>query len=78
MPKPPQAQAVRLTQQILSALKALFLAPSGAARLFGSQMALASGSWLSETPDPNGVPVRLVTKIDARAFNEFWVTVVSP
>ena len=33
--------------------------------------------WLYETPDPNGVPVRLVTKIDAGAFNEYWVTVVS-
>ena len=32
--------------------------------------------WLYETPDPNGVPVRLVTKIDAQAFNEFWLTVV--
>lgn len=32
--------------------------------------------WLTETPDPNGVPVRLVTQIDAGAFNAFWVTVV--
>lgn len=32
--------------------------------------------WLVETPDPNGVPVRLVTKIDAGAFNAFWVRVV--
>lgn len=32
--------------------------------------------WLYETPDPDGVPVRLVTQIDAQAFNEFWVRVV--
>lgn len=32
--------------------------------------------WLTETPDADGVPVRLVTKIDAGAFNAFWVAVV--
>lgn len=31
---------------------------------------------LYETPDADGIPVRLVTKVDAQAFNEFWVTVV--
>ena len=29
--------------------------------------------WLYETPDSNGIPTRLVTKIDGNAFNEFWV-----
>ena len=29
--------------------------------------------WLYETPDSNGTPTRLVTKIDGNAFNEFWV-----
>ena len=29
--------------------------------------------WLYETPDSNGIPTRLVTKIDGNAFNKFWV-----
>jgi purine nucleosidase len=28
--------------------------------------------WLYEIPDSDGVPTRLVTKIDGNAFNEFW------
>lgn len=32
--------------------------------------------WLHETPDPSGVPVRLVTEIDAAAFNAFWCEMV--
>jgi purine nucleosidase len=32
--------------------------------------------WLYEIPDPDGVPVRLVTQIDAGAFNAFWAAVV--
>ena len=28
--------------------------------------------WLYEIPDPDGTPTRLVTKIDGRAFDEFW------
>ena len=29
-------------------------------------------SWLYEIPDSDGIPTRLVTKIDGNAFNEFW------
>ena len=29
-------------------------------------------SWLYELPDSEGIPTRLVTKIDGNAFNEFW------
>lgn len=29
-------------------------------------------SWLYEIPDSDGVPTRLVTKIDGNAFNEYW------
>jgi len=28
--------------------------------------------WLYEIPDSEGIPTRLVTKIDGNAFNEFW------
>jgi purine nucleosidase len=29
-------------------------------------------SWLYEIPDSNGIPTRIVTKIDGNAFNEYW------
>lgn len=29
-------------------------------------------SWLYEIPDRDGMPTRVVTKIDGNAFNEFW------
>ncbi len=29
-------------------------------------------SWLYEIPNSDGIPTRLVTKIDGNAFNEFW------
>ena len=29
-------------------------------------------SWLYEIPDSDGIPTRLVAKIDGNAFNEFW------
>ncbi len=29
-------------------------------------------SWLYEIPDRDGMPTRLVTKIDGNAFNEYW------
>jgi purine nucleosidase len=29
-------------------------------------------TWLYETPHPDGIPIRLVTKVDGSAFNEFW------
>lgn len=29
-------------------------------------------SWLYEIPDSEGIPTRLVTKVDGNAFNEFW------
>lgn len=29
-------------------------------------------SWLYEIPDSDGIPTRLVTKIDGNAFNEYW------
>ena len=32
--------------------------------------------WLYETPDSNGIPTHLVTKIDGNAFNEFWVDIL--
>jgi hypothetical protein len=28
--------------------------------------------WLYEIPNSEGIPTRLVTKIDGNAFNEFW------
>ena len=28
--------------------------------------------WLYELPDSEGIPTRLVTKVDGNAFNEFW------
>jgi purine nucleosidase len=34
------------------------------------------GGWLYEIPDTDGVPTRLVTKIDGNAFNEFWCNVL--
>ncbi len=30
-------------------------------------------SWLYEQPDPDGVPTRIVTRIDGEAFNQFWL-----
>jgi inosine-uridine nucleoside N-ribohydrolase len=32
--------------------------------------------WLHEIPDGDGIPTRLVTKIDGSAFNEFWCDVL--
>ncbi len=32
--------------------------------------------WLYEIPDSDGIPTRLVTKIDADAFNEYWCNIV--
>jgi purine nucleosidase len=29
-------------------------------------------SWLYEIPDRNGIPTRVVTRIDGNAFNEYW------
>jgi len=34
-------------------------------------------SYLYEVVDPSGKPTRLVTQIDANAFNDFWVNTVS-
>lgn len=34
-------------------------------------------SWLYEIPDSNGTPTRLVTKIDGKAFNEYWYNILS-
>jgi purine nucleosidase len=28
--------------------------------------------WLHEIPDRDGIPTRIVTKIDANAFDEYW------
>ena len=36
----------------------------------------ARDSWLYEIPDSNGIPTRLVTKIDGNAFNEYWYTML--
>jgi inosine-uridine nucleoside N-ribohydrolase len=33
-------------------------------------------SWLYEIPDSSGIPMRLVNKINGRAFNEFWYDIV--
>ncbi len=33
-------------------------------------------SWLYEIPDSEGIPTRLVTKIDGNAFNEFWCNIL--
>jgi inosine-uridine nucleoside N-ribohydrolase len=33
-------------------------------------------SWLYEIPDRDGVPTRLVTKIDGNAFNEYWCDIL--
>jgi purine nucleosidase len=33
-------------------------------------------SWLYEIPDSDGVPTRLVTKIDGNAFNEYWCDIL--
>src|SRR5205085_6040902 len=33
-------------------------------------------SWLYEIPDSQGIPTRLVTKINGSAFNEFWCDIV--
>jgi purine nucleosidase len=32
--------------------------------------------WLYEFPAPDGIPTRLVTQVDADAFNEFWCDVL--
>jgi inosine-uridine nucleoside N-ribohydrolase len=34
-------------------------------------------SWLYEMPDRDGTPTRLVTKIDGKAFNEYWYNLLS-
>lgn len=34
--------------------------------------------WLYELPDSDGIPTRLVTKIDGNAFNEFWCQILCP
>ena len=34
-------------------------------------------TYLYETPDTNGRPTRLVTQIDAQAFNAYWVDVIT-
>ena len=33
-------------------------------------------SWLYEIPDSDGIPTRLVTKIDGNAFNEYWCDIL--
>ena len=33
-------------------------------------------SWLYEIPDSDGIPTRLVTKIDGNAFNEYWCNIL--
>src|SRR5207248_571784 len=33
-------------------------------------------SWLYEIPDSEGIPTRLVTKIDGNAFNEYWCNIL--
>jgi len=33
-------------------------------------------SWLYEIPDSDGIPTRLVTKIDGNAFNEYWCNTI--
>lgn len=33
-------------------------------------------SWLYEIPDTNGIPTRLVTKIDGKAFSEYWCDIL--
>jgi len=33
-------------------------------------------SWLYEIPDSDGVPTHLVTKIDGKAFNEYWCDIL--
>ena len=33
-------------------------------------------SWLYEIPDSDGIPMRLVTKIDGNAFNEYWCQIL--
>ena len=33
-------------------------------------------NWLYESPDSDGIPTRLVTKIDGNAFNQFWVDII--
>ena len=35
-----------------------------------------SESWLYEIPDSDGIPTRLVTKIDGNAFNEYWCDIL--
>jgi inosine-uridine nucleoside N-ribohydrolase len=33
-------------------------------------------NWLYEIPDKDGIPTRLVTKIDGNAFNEYWCDIL--
>ncbi len=33
-------------------------------------------TWLYEIPDSKGIPTRLVTKINGRAFNEYWCDIL--
>ena len=35
-----------------------------------------SESWPYEIPDSDGIPTRLVTKIDGNAFNEYWCDIL--
>ena len=33
-------------------------------------------SWLYEIPASEGIPARIVTKIDGNAFNEYWYNIL--